>query len=127
MPIEPTFTNMKANTPEEVETLRRIFARHSVKYSECPCGYFYKGARCPDEKCKLWKQANGTKRFKLYAHADDETAYAIGRDKVGLDGDALDNFSRWGYELEFEVDIDMETGNTKLLTVDGHKISPVKG
>jgi hypothetical protein len=70
---------------------------------------------------------DGTKRFKLYAHADEETAYAIGRDKVGLAGEALENFSRWGYELEFEVEIDIETGKTKLMTVDGHRIFPVKG
>jgi hypothetical protein len=68
-----------------------------------------------------------TKRFKLYAHADKETAYAIGRDKVGLEGEALDNFSRWGYELEFVVDIDVKTGNVQLLSVNDHYIDSAKG
>jgi hypothetical protein len=118
---------MKTTTEEERAFLRTILKRGGEKFWECPCGWFYSGARCPDKDCKEWTKVNGTKRFKLYAHADKETAYAIGRDKVGLEGDALRNFSGWGYELEFEVDIDMETGNTKLISVDGHKIFPVKG
>lgn len=120
---------LKAHDEHERKMLRNILARGEEKWNECPCGWFFNGSstRCPDKNCKAWKKENGTKRFKLYAHADRETSYMIGRDKVGLEGDALRTFSHWGEEIEFEVEIDIETGETKLLTVDGHKIFPVKG
>ncbi len=119
-------TGMKVHTEEERTTLRAILARGAEKWNECPCGWFYSGARCPDENCKEWKKANGTKRAKLYAHVDKDTNYDIGRE-IGLEGDALRRFSYWGHEIAFDADVDMETGEVKLLTVDGHKIFPVKG
>jgi hypothetical protein len=115
---------MKAVTECERQVLRAVLSRGGQEWNECPCGWFYSGPRCPDKDCKEWKKAWGTKRFRLYASADKETAYYIGRDKVGLEGDALSRFSRWGDEIEFEVDIDTETGDVKLVSVNGHKISP---
>lgn len=112
---------MKANTPEEAATLRKIIARGTAKYTECPCGWFYTGARCPDKNCKKWKKANGTKKVKLYAHENSENWYHEGQ-QMGLEGEALTNFSNWGYELQFEGEVNLETGEVKLLSVDGHKI-----
>jgi hypothetical protein len=122
----PEATAMKATTEQERATLRTILARGEQKYTECPCGWFYLGAKCPDQKCKQWKKANGTKRIKLYTHGDRESAYEVGKE-LGLEGDTLRTFAYWGEEIEFEADVNMETGEVTLVTVDGHKIFPVKG
>lgn len=114
---------MKANTEEEKVTLRAVLARGNQTWSECPCGWFYSGPRCPDKSCKKWKQAGGTKTIKLYAHVDDEGEYEEG-EKLGLEGDALREFVSWGYELAFDAKVDMETGKVTLLMVDGRKIEP---
>lgn len=60
-------------------------------------------------------------KIKLYAHADDDTYYEKG-EKLGFKGKVLRNFANWGYELEFDAEVDMETGEVKLLSIDGHKI-----
>ena len=119
---------MKATTEQERITLRVIIARDDKKnqWKECPCGWFYMGARCPDKDCKEWTKVNGTKRVTLTAHCDEDSSYHFGRE-MGLEGDALRNFAHWGYELSFDADVNMETGDVTLLTVDGHKISPTKG
>lgn len=124
----PEATAMKVQNEEERIALRAVLARSTggPNWKECPCGWFYIGARCPDKTCKAWKEANGSKRLKLYAHADEDSAYEKGK-VLGLEGDALEEFSRWGCELEFEAEVDMETGKVKLLSVDGRKIFPVKG
>ena len=122
----PEATAMKATTEQERTTLRTILARGEQKYTECPCGWFYLGARCPDKTCKEWKKANSTKRIKLYAHADEDGAYEAGK-RLGLEDDALTHFAHWGYEIPFDAEVNMETGNVTLLTVNGHKIFPVKG
>jgi hypothetical protein len=119
-------TAMKATTEQERTTLRTILARGAQKYTECPCGWFYIGAKCPDTKCKEWKKANGTKRIKMYVHGNDESENERGK-QLGLEGTALENFSGWSYEIEFEADVNMETGEVTLVTVNGRKIFPVKG
>jgi len=122
----PEATAMKAATEQERETLRTILSRGASKYVECPCGWFYLGPRCPDKACKEWKKANGTKRVKLYVHGDREGGYEKGKE-LGLEGDALRNFAYWGEEIGFEADVNMETGEVTLLSVDGQKILSVKG
>src|SRR5271170_6774542 len=93
---------MKANTEAEKVVLRAVIKRGDagMKYYECPCGWFYSGARCPDKTCVKWKKENGTKRIKLYAHESSEGWYDDGK-KMGLEGDALRNFAHWGEEIEF--------------------------
>jgi hypothetical protein len=122
----PEAIAMKAATEPERVMLRAILKRGDQQYTECPCGWFYSGARCPDKGCKEWKKANGTKRVKLYAHVDKESNYDKGRE-LGLDEAAMRNFAYWGGEIEFDAEIDVETGKVRLLAVDGHKISPAKG
>lgn len=117
---------MKANTEEEKVALRAILERGTAEWYECPCGWFYSGVRCPDKNCKEWTQVNGIRRVTLYSHSDKEGGYDKGQ-KLGLEGDALRRFASWGYELVFEADVNLETGDVALLTVNGHKIFPVKG
>jgi hypothetical protein len=110
----------KAVTEQERVTLRALLARGEQKWNECPCGWFYSGSCCPDKGCKEWKKR--PKRVKLYAHEDSDSGYEQG-EELGLEDDALKNFAHWGYEIEFEADVNMETGEVKLLSVDGRKIS----
>jgi|SRR5208337_1826963 len=122
-------TSMKVNSEQERVALRSIIARggDAESWKECPCGWFYIGACCPDKLCKEWKKANGGKKIiKLYAHDSGENAYDEGK-KLGMDFDACRQLEHWAYELEFDVEVDLETGKTNLLAVDGRKIFPVKG
>ena len=119
---------MKTNTEEERVLLRAVIARGTDLgcWNECPCGWFYSGPRCPDKGCKEWTTLNGIKRTKLYAHVDKESNYDTGK-KLGMDEAALRTFSYWGDEIEFEADVNIETGEVTLIMIDGHKIFPVKG
>ena len=119
---------VKANTEEEKIVIRTVIARGEAKkkWNECPCGWFYTEARCPDKDCKEWTTVNGTRRIKLYAHADKDGGFEDGQ-TLGLTGDALTRFAGWGYELVFDADVNMVTGEVTLVTVNGHKIFPVKG
>src|SRR5271170_140854 len=116
---------VKANTEEEKVAIRALIRAGNAEWKECPCGWFYFGARCPDKDCKEWTALNGTRRIKLYSHTDKESGYDNGK-QLGLTGDALKRFAHWGYELAFDADVNLETGDVTLLTVDGHKISPTK-
>ena len=113
---------MKAANDNERVLLRGVIKRSSLvtkeEWTECPCGWFYVGKLCPDEKCKIVPKSIKT---KLYAHVDKGDEYATGRE-LGLSPDACDTFCRWGYELEFEAEVNPKTGEVKLLTIDGHKI-----
>lgn len=124
----PVSTGMKANNDAEKVSMRAIIARaaDSKEWKECPCGWFYKSAKCPDPTCKLWKPKNGTTRMKLYAHADEDTHYEKG-EKLGLEGEPLQNFAHWGYEIEFDCEVNLENGEVKFLAVNGQRLFPVKG
>lgn len=114
--------NMKADTPAEKKVLRGMIKRRGDggSWKECPCGWFYKGDSCPDKKCKI-AYPGGKRIVKTYAHVSDEEYYSQG-EKLGLEGDALSSFAGWGYEIEFEVEVDMTSGETKIISCDGHKL-----
>jgi len=118
----PTSTAMKAANDAERATLRTVIARTTKvtgeQWTECPCGWFYVGKLCPDEKCKV---VPATIKTKLYAHVDDGDQFHNGRE-LGLSQEAAEKFSGWGYELAFEAEVNPKTGEVKLLTIDGHKI-----
>lgn len=118
----PTATAIKVANEAERVTLRAVLKRNGrpgeVEWTECPCGWFYVGSLCPDEKCKAVPK---TIKTKLYAHVDDGDEFSKGRE-LGLSMEASTQFSNWGYELEFEAEVNPKTGEVKLLTVDGHKI-----
>jgi hypothetical protein len=114
---------IKVTIPAEKLILRRIIAKGQSAgnaYKECPCGWFYTGKRCPDEKCKLWIPV-APKIIELYAHVNDEDEYEEGKE-LGLEDEALRTFANWGYELKFKAEVDLTNGKVKLLTIDGHKI-----
>lgn len=65
-------------------------------------------------------------RIKTYVHSDKETNYEVGKE-AGLTGEALKNFSYAGYELELEFDVDPNTGESLLLSVDGTYLAGLAG
>jgi len=42
--------------------------------------------------------------------------------RIIMEGVALETFSGWDYEIEFDVEVDMEKGEVKILSVDGHDL-----
>jgi hypothetical protein len=55
------------------------------------------------------------KIIKMYLHGSKETNWDIGQEN-GLEGEALSNFMYALYEVEFEVEVDMKTGDSKILS-----------
>lgn len=56
-----------------------------------------------------------------YLHGDEDGFDQIPENEF-KDFAAYRNAANWAYELEFEVEIDMDTGDSKILSVDGHKV-----
>lgn len=117
--------SMRMENEQEREVFRKIIKRSpdATEWKECPCGYFFNGVRCPDKTCKAWQKLTGGKaKLKLYAHESSENYYEEGK-KLGIEDDgALSIFCNWGYEIEFDGEVNLKTGEVKLLTVNGHKI-----
>ncbi len=61
------------------------------------------------------------KIIKHYLHSDKETNRDIGQE-AGLTEEALKEFRYALYEVEFELEVDTETGDYKILTVNGKKL-----
>lgn len=60
-------------------------------------------------------------RTKYYLHSDKDTNYEIG-EKLGLKDRALDNFLYAFYEVCFEIEVDTDTGQYTILSVDRKNI-----
>lgn len=59
------------------------------------------------------------KVIKMYLHGSKDSNWETG-EEIGLSEDAIkENFAYALYEVEFDVEVDMETGETKIMTVDG--------
>lgn len=58
---------------------------------------------------------------KMYLNSSKDTNYEIGRE-LNLDDNALDEFVYALYEVEFEVEVDTDTGKSTILKVDGIRI-----
>jgi hypothetical protein len=119
MPNDPFTVAMKVETETERKVLRAVLSRDKTKkWAECPCGWFYLESekRCPDAKCPHRKN---TIAVKLYVHGDDESEYHRGQQLGIKDGEALDRFSGWSYEIEFDAEVNIDTGEVKLLKCDG--------
>lgn len=57
-------------------------------------------------------------KTKMYLHSDKQSNLERG-ERLGLKGKALDNFAYALYEVEFEVEVNEETGEATILTCDG--------
>lgn len=60
--------------------------------------------------------------IKMYLHSDKEDNWDIG-EEIGLSEEAISEEFKYAlYEVEVDVEVDMETGKTKILAVDGVKL-----
>jgi len=65
------------------------------------------------------------KRYKAWLHSSKDDAYEYNKSQVlGMDeeSDAFDNFRYSLYEVEFDMEVDTTTGETKILAVDGIRL-----
>jgi len=60
-------------------------------------------------------------KVKMYLHGDKETNFEQGKE-LGLTGQALDEFCHALYEVEFDVAVNMQTGETTIVAVDGKAV-----
>ena len=60
-------------------------------------------------------------KTKIYLHSEKETMREEG-ENLGLTNNALDNFMRALYEVEFDIEVDPATGNCEILKVNGKEI-----
>jgi len=61
------------------------------------------------------------KTTKMYLHGDRDSAFEKG-EMLGLEGEALSMFSHALTEVEFDVEVDMGTGEAKIIKVDGREL-----
>jgi hypothetical protein len=62
-------------------------------------------------------------KHKMYLHSDKGANAYEGEEELGLSGQALENFMYALYEVEFDVDINEETGEVTIERVfDGRTI-----
>lgn len=55
------------------------------------------------------------KNIKMYLHSNKESNYETGKE-LGLSDEAMDKFRYALYEVELEVEVDMETGISKIIS-----------
>ena len=58
------------------------------------------------------------KTINMYLHSCKESNSDLG-EEIGLSGEALSNFRHALSEVEFEVEVDTETGYADIIRVDG--------
>jgi len=56
-------------------------------------------------------------KTKVYVHGTKESMYDKGVE-LGLTGEALDNFKYTGYEVELEIEVNKETGDSTIIAVN---------
>lgn len=66
-----------------------------------------------------------TKRVKVYAHRSKESNFEF-IERLGLSETAEDNLKYLGYEIELIYDINIKTGEAKLVAADGFFLSDEK-
>jgi hypothetical protein len=83
----------------------------------------------PDEQATLRMKAagrgafiaDGKRALTIHLHADDNDMWIKG-EELGFTGDALSNFSRIGYEVSLDIEVD-EWGEAMLISVGGSKLN----
>jgi hypothetical protein len=58
----------------------------------------------------------------IWLHSEKQSNREDG-EKLGLTGEALDNFMYACYEVELTVEVDEETGESKIIACDGKKLA----
>lgn len=71
---------------------------------------------CPECGAELERVEKVKTTF--FVHGDRDSNYGDG-ELLGLTDEALDNFSRTGYEIEFEIEVNLKTGNAKAIKMNG--------
>jgi hypothetical protein len=59
---------------------------------------------------------------KGYLHGDKRSDYEQA-EEIGLSEEATQEFVGWGYEVEFDLEVETKTGKTKIIAVNGHKLA----
>lgn len=54
----------------------------------------------------------------MWLHGNKDSNYDIGEEELNLRGEALRNFSYTNYEVEFTMETNTETGESKIIAVD---------
>ena len=57
----------------------------------------------------------------VFVHGSDEHMYETG-EQIGLKGDVLWNFSHSCDEFELELEVDVKTGLSKVVKIDGRRV-----
>jgi len=60
-------------------------------------------------------------RITMYLHSSKEDNLSLG-EELGLSEEALDMFKHALYEVEFDVELNTETGEVEILAVDGNDL-----
>lgn len=60
-------------------------------------------------------------RLTVFLHSSKDSMYDAGY-KLGLRGEALRLFSFTCYEVKIELEVDTETGNSKIVKVDDREL-----
>jgi hypothetical protein len=58
---------------------------------------------------------------KGYLHGDKGPDYEQA-EEIGLSEEATQEFVGWGYEVEFDLEVETKTGKTKIVAVNGHML-----
>jgi hypothetical protein len=53
----------------------------------------------------------------FFVHSDGDGNYNNGKE-MGLSGKALDNFCRTGFEISFEIEVNLKTGEAKAISMN---------
>lgn len=63
-------------------------------------------------------------RTDIFVHTSKESNFELG-ERLGLTGEALQNFKYACYEVKLSVDVDMETGDVEIVEVDDEALLKV--
>lgn len=63
-------------------------------------------------------------RTDIFVHTSKESNFELG-ERLGLTGEALENFKYACYEVKLSVLVDMETGDTEIVAVDDEALTKV--
>lgn len=70
---------------------------------------------CPECGAELERVEKAKTTF--FIHSDGDGNYETGRE-MGLSENALDNFSRTGYEISFEIEVNLKTGKAEAISMN---------